>query len=49
MNTLKINNMLKKLNRWFELNWGWFFINGRKQEQWSEYLKNKYKDENNRS
>jgi hypothetical protein len=41
--------MLKKLNRWFELNWGWFFINGRKQEQWSEYLKNKYKNENNRS
>ena len=34
--------MLKKLNRWFELNWGWFFINGRKQEQWNEYLKNKY-------
>jgi hypothetical protein len=41
--------MLKKLNRWFELNCGWFFISGRKQEQWNEYLKNKYKDENNRS
>ena len=35
--------MLKKLNRWFELNLGWFFINGRKQEQWNKYLKNKYK------
>ena len=35
--------MLKRLNRWFELNWGWLFINGRKQEQWNEYLKNKYK------
>ena len=35
--------MLKRLNRWFELNLGWFFINGRKQEQWNEYLKNKYK------
>jgi len=35
--------MIKKLNRWFELNLGWFFINGRKQEQWNEYLKNKYK------
>lgn len=35
--------MVKKLNRWFELNLGWFFINGRKQEQWNEYLKNKYK------
>ena len=41
--------MIKKLNRWFELNLGWFFINGRKQEQWNEYLKNKYKNENNRS
>ena len=41
--------MLKKLNRWFELNCGWFFINGRKQEQWNDYLKNKYKNENNRS
>ena len=37
--------MVKKLNRWFELNWGWFFINGRKQEQWNEYLKNKYKED----
>jgi hypothetical protein len=35
--------MIKKLNKWFELNLGWFFINGRKQEQWNEYLKNKYK------
>ena len=41
--------MLKKLNRWFELNLGWFFINGRKKEQWNEYIKNKYKNENNRS
>tara|TARA_R110000868_G_scaffold393417_2_gene664440 strand:+ start:11817 stop:11981 length:165 start_codon:yes stop_codon:yes gene_type:complete len=39
----KKTDMLKKLNRWFELNLGWFFINGRKQEQWNEYLKNKYK------
>ena len=38
--------MLKKLNRWFELNCGWFFVNGRKQETWSEYLKNKYGDIN---
>jgi hypothetical protein len=38
--------MLKKLNRWFELNCGRFFTNGRKQETWSEYLKNKYGDIN---
>lgn len=42
---------MKKIIKWFELNLGWFFINGRKQEQWNEYLKQKYrklnKDENN--
>jgi hypothetical protein len=35
---------LYRLNRWFELKWGWFFINGRKQSEWAEYLRNKYKD-----
>lgn len=29
--------MLKKLNRWFELNLGCFFVNGQKQEQWNKY------------
>lgn len=28
--------------KWFEINLGWFFINGTKQEQWNEYLKQKY-------
>ena len=28
--------------KWFEINLGWFFINGRRQEQWNEYLKQKY-------
>lgn len=28
--------------KWFEINLGWFFINGRKQQQWNEYLKQKY-------
>lgn len=28
--------------KWFEINLGWFFINGRKQEQWNKYLKEKY-------
>jgi len=37
--------MFDKFVKWFELNLGWFFINGRKQSYWSEYLKNKYKDE----
>ena len=28
--------------KWFEINLGWFFINGRKQGEWNEYLKQKY-------
>ena len=36
--------MFKRLNKWFELNWGWFFVNGRKQEEWSDYIRNKYKN-----
>jgi hypothetical protein len=31
-----------RLNKWFEINWGWFFINGRKQEMWRQYLIKKY-------
>lgn len=31
-----------KMIKWFEINLGWFFINGRKQQQWNEYLKQKY-------
>ena len=36
--------MCYKITKWFELNLGWLFINGRKQEYWNEYLKNKYKN-----
>ena len=34
--------MWYKINKWFELNLGWFFINGRKQDAWRKYLKKKY-------
>lgn len=37
--------MCNKILKWFELKWGFLFINGNKQEYWEEYLKNKYKDE----
>ena len=37
---------LKKLNKWFEINWGWIFINGRKRVAWAEYLRKKYQKEN---
>jgi hypothetical protein len=34
----------KRFKRWFDLNLGWIFINGRKQEEWREYLKKEYGD-----
>ena len=34
---------MKQFVRWFEMNWGWFFVNGRKQAQYAEYLRRKYK------
>jgi hypothetical protein len=33
---------MKKIIKWFELNLGWFFVNGRKQEEWANYLREKY-------
>jgi len=35
-------NTTKKIKKWFEINAGWFFINGRKTAQWNAYLKNTY-------
>jgi hypothetical protein len=35
-------NFMKKLIRWFEMNWGWVFVNGRKQAAWAEYVRKKY-------
>ena len=35
---------LKRIEKWLDLNLGWFFINGRKQDQWNEHLKEKYGD-----
>ena len=37
---------MKKLIKWFEMNWGWVFVNGRKQDAWGKYLRNKYGNEN---
>ena len=34
--------IFKRVEKWFELNLGWFFVNGYKQEAWFEHLKNKY-------
>ena len=35
-------SFMKKLVKWFEMNWGWMFVNGRKQADWGEYLRKKY-------
>lgn len=35
--------LLKQINKWFEINLGWFFVNGRKRDLWGEYLRKKYK------
>jgi hypothetical protein len=36
--------LYKRFIKWFELNFGWFFINGRKRDRWGKYLRDKYKD-----
>jgi hypothetical protein len=33
---------LRKLEKWFDLNVAWLFINGRKREWWNEYINDKY-------
>lgn len=35
--------LIYNLNKWFEWYLGWFFVSPRKQDQWHEYLKKKYK------
>jgi hypothetical protein len=43
MDIFKMVMVMKKLKRLFELYLGWIFVNGRKQEQWRNYLRKKYK------
>tara|TARA_Y100000114_G_scaffold55923_1_gene51220 strand:+ start:277 stop:399 length:123 start_codon:yes stop_codon:yes gene_type:complete len=33
---------LKKLEKWFDLNVAWIFVNGRKREWWDAYIRDKY-------
>lgn len=35
---------MNKLVKWFDLNLGWIFINGRKTDQWEKEIKTRYKD-----
>ena len=39
--------MFRKITKWFEMNLGWIFVNGRKRDWWGEYLKGKYGNEKN--
>lgn len=41
----RIKKAIVTFHTWFEINCGWFFTNGMKQEEWSNYLKTKYHDE----
>jgi hypothetical protein len=34
--------ILRKIERFFDLKFGWFFINGRKHKEWLEKINQKY-------
>jgi hypothetical protein len=34
--------MCYSINKWFEMNLGWLFVNGRKQAAYAAYLRKKY-------
>jgi hypothetical protein len=34
--------ILRKFTKFFEINIGWFFINGNKMEWWNRYINEKY-------
>jgi hypothetical protein len=42
-----MKKLLQRLNRWFELNLGWFFVNGRHADAYRDYLKDKYGKKDN--
>jgi len=44
-----MQNLIYKIQRWFDLNLSWFFINARKQEAWCEHLKEKYPEDYQKS
>lgn len=40
-----IMKFLYNFIKWFEINLGWFFVNGRKRDRWGKYLREKYYNE----
>ena len=39
----KVMKKIRKIKKWFDLNLGWIFVNGRKREWWENHLNEKYK------
>jgi thymidine kinase len=40
----KLKKMLYKIEKWFAVYFGWFFVNGMKQEKWRKHIIEKYKN-----
>lgn len=38
--------ILEKFTKFFEIRYGWFFVNGKKQEWWNNRLQEKYFQQN---
>ena len=36
--------LFRKFEKWFDLNLGWFFVNGRKMDSWNKKINEKHKD-----
>lgn len=41
-----MKQILKKIEKWFELKISWFLVNGNKQERHTQYLEKKYPNKN---
>lgn len=37
-----MKKLFTKLEKWFEIKIGWFFVNGNNQERYAKYLNQKY-------
>jgi hypothetical protein len=42
---MRTNRIKYKIVKWFEINYGWFFVNGRKRDYWGKYLREKYRND----
>jgi len=34
--------LYKRFEKWFDINLGWFFVNGHKRNEYKNYLKERY-------